>query len=317
MQESALHRPVLLQEAVSALAIRQDGIYVDATFGRGGHARAILHALNARGRLLALDRDPEVEPIARQIFSSDPRFIFERSPFSRLAEVADKYGITKSVLGILLDVGVSSPQLDSTWRGFSFNKEGPLDMRMDPTTGISASEWLARVSEKQLSQVLKEFGEERFHRRIARAIIRARQSAPCDTTLRLANVIATAVPTRESGKHPATRSFQAIRIFINQELTELESVLNQALQVLAPHGRLVVISFHSLEDRVVKHFMRKHSRGLEFPPELPIPMSQSPALLRVIGSIVRPTAAEKAFNPRARSAVMRVAERRSDLHEAN
>ncbi len=309
MQESALHQAVLLQEAIDALAIRPDGVYVDATFGRGGHARAILNALNTQGRLLALDRDPETEPFARQFFASDARFTFERSPFSRLVEIADKYGIIKSVQGILLDVGVSSPQLDSSWRGFSFNKEGPLDMRMDPTTGISASEWLACVSERQLSQVLKEFGEERFHRRIARAIIQARRSTSFDTTLRLANIIATAVPSRESGKHPATRSFQAIRIFINQELTELESVLKQTLQVLAPHGRLVVISFHSLEDRVVKHFMRRHSRGSEFPPDLPVSISQSNASLRLIGRIVRPTAAEKVFNPRARSAVMRVAER--------
>jgi 16S rRNA (cytosine1402-N4)-methyltransferase len=309
MQESTSHQAVLLQEVIDALAIRPDGVYVDATFGRGGHTRAILNALNSQGRLLALDRDPEAESFARQFLVSDARFIFERSPFSRLAEIADKHGIKKSVQGILLDVGVSSPQLDNSWRGFSFNKEGPLDMRMDPTAGISASEWLACVSEKRLSQVLKEFGEERFHRRIARAIIQARRSAPFDTTLQLANIIATAVPGRESGRHPATRSFQAIRIFINQELTELESVLSQALRILAPHGRLVVISFHSLEDRVVKHFMRKSSRGLEFPPDLPIPMSQSNAPLRVIGRIVRPTVTEKVVNPRARSAVMRVAER--------
>ena len=309
MCEGIAHQAVLLQETIAALNIRPHGVYVDGTFGRGGHARAILESLGSQGRLLALDRDPEAERFARVHFGAEARFIFERGTLSCLAEIVDRYGLRGRIQGILLDIGVSSPQLDDPQRGFSFLKAGPLDMRMDPTTGNSATEWLAAASEQEIAWVLKEFGEERWHRRIARAIVKARRVAPITTTLRLAQIIAAAVPTREPGRHPATRSFQAIRIFINQELVELQAVLPQALQVLAPDGRLVVISFHSLEDRMVKRFMRAQVRGTELPPELPVPAGRHPATLRLIGRALRPTAGETNSNLRARSAVLRVAER--------
>lgn len=310
MQASLSHQAVLLSEAVYALNIRPDGVYVDATFGRGGHAAAILESLCSRGRLLALDRDPEAEWFARTHFQNDSRFCFERAAFSRLYAIVDQHHLIGKAQGVLLDIGVSSPQLADPARGFSFDKDGPLDMRMDPTTGISAAQWLGSAREDEISRVLKEFGEERFHRRIARAIMQSRQVAPILTTGRLAQIIAGSVPGREPGKHPATRSFQAVRIFINRELKELESALTQALQVLAPDGRLVVISFHSLEDRLVKRFMREQARGLALPLDLPVPVSaQSGATLRVIGRALRPAAEETRHNPRSRSAVMRVAER--------
>jgi 16S rRNA (cytosine1402-N4)-methyltransferase len=304
-----VHQAVLLQEAVAALNIRPDGVYVDGTFGRGGHARAILTALGPQGRLLALDRDPEAERYARAQFAAEARFCFERGTWSRLAEIIDRQGLRGRIQGILLDSGVSSPQLDEPQRGFSFLREGPLDMRMDPTTGSSAADWLAAASEQEIARVLQVFGEERWHRRIARAVVAARQVAPITTTRRLAEIIMAAVPRREPGKHPATRSFQAIRLVVNQELVELQAVLPQAVQVLAPDGRLVVISFHSLEDRIVKRFMRTQARGASSPPELPVPAGQQGVTLRLIGRAVRPTAGETAGNPRARSAVLRVAER--------
>jgi 16S rRNA (cytosine1402-N4)-methyltransferase len=303
------HQSVLLKEAMVALSVRTAGVYIDASFGRGGHSAAILAALGPAGRLLALDRDPEAEHCARERFGSDPRFRFERINFGLLIEAVKKYGLTRRVDGILMDIGASSPQLDNPARGFSFVKQGPLDMRMDPTTGVSASRWLSGAGEVEISTVLKQFGEERFHRRIAKAIVKARQEAPIVTTARLAQIIASAVPTREKGKHPATRSFQAIRIFINGELAELESALAQALEVLAVYGRLVVISFHSLEDRIVKRFMRRQARGPELPPELPVQARDDGATLRLIGRPIRPSANEIESNPRARSAVMRVAER--------
>jgi 16S rRNA (cytosine1402-N4)-methyltransferase len=309
MCEGIAHQAVLLQETIAALNIQPHGVYVDGTFGRGGHARAILESLGTEGCLLALDRDPEAERFARAHFGADTRFIFERGTLSCLAEIVDRHGLGGRIQGILLDIGVSSPQLDDPQRGFSFLREGPLDMRMDPTTGNSAAEWLASASEPELAWVLKEFGEERWHRRIARAIVEARRVAPITTTLRLAHIIVAAVPTREPGRHPATRSFQAIRIFINQELVELQAVLPQALQVLAPDGRLVVISFHSLEDRIVKRFMRTQVRGTELPLELPVLAGRHHATLRLIGRARRPMAGETNNNPRARSAVLRVAER--------
>jgi len=303
------HQPVMLQEVMAGLAIRPDGVYVDGTFGCGGHSAAILAALGETGWLLALDRDPQAGQFAQTRFGNDPRFIFEQCPFGRLAEVAERHGLTGRVQGILLDVGVSSPQLDNSQRGFSFVKEGPLDMRMDPTTGESAAQWLARCSEDTLSQVLKTLGEERFHRRIARAVTQARLQEPLSNTLQLARIISAAVPTREPGKHPATRSFQAIRIFVNQELEELQTALQQTLQMLAPAGRLVVISFHSLEDRLVKRFIREQANGPSLPYGLPVTQSQIKTTLRQITRAVRPSPAEVARNPRARSAVMRVAER--------
>jgi 16S rRNA (cytosine1402-N4)-methyltransferase len=303
------HQPVMLQEAMAGLAIQPDGVYVDGTFGYGGHGEAILAALGTAGWLLALDRDPQAGRSAQTRFGGDSRLIFEQCSFGRLAEVAERHGVTGRVKGILLDVGVSSPQLDDPQRGFSFVKEGPLDMRMDPTTGESAAQWLARCSEETLSQVLKTLGEERFHRRIARAVVQARLQTTLVSTVQLAHIISAAVPTRESGKHPATRSFQAIRIFINRELEELQAALQQTVKVLAPTGRVVVISVHSLEDRLVKRFMREQVNGPQLPHDLPITQSQSQATLKRVTGVVRPSSAEVARNPRARSAVMRVAER--------
>lgn len=308
MHASLSHQAVLLQEAIDALNIRADGSYIDGTFGRGGHSAAILSALGTKGCLLALDRDPEAERFARMYFQADQRFCFERDGFEHLAEVAESHGLLGQVQGILLDLGVSSPQLDDAARGFSFSREGPLDMRMNPDKGNSAAEWLASASEKEISRVLKEFGEERFHRRIARNVIKQRREVPIVTTTQFAQLVASAIPTREPGKHPATRSFQAVRIFINHELEALESVLNQSLKVLAPGGRLVAISFHSLEDRMVKRFMRTQSRGRELPPDLPVPAIECKPRLRVIGRAIRPGIAEAERNPRSRSAVMRVAE---------
>ncbi|MFO7640963.1 MAG: 16S rRNA (cytosine(1402)-N(4))-methyltransferase RsmH [Candidatus Competibacteraceae bacterium] len=303
------HRPVLLVEALAALAVRPEGCYVDATFGRGGHAAALLEMLGSEGRLLALDRDPEARRWAALRFGDDARFTFVQGVFSRMAEMISARGLAGRLDGILFDLGVSSPQLDDPGRGFSFSQDGPLDMRMDPATGDSAAVWLNRVGEAELARVVAEFGEERFHRRVARAIVAARQQAPIATTARLASIIAGAVPTREPGKHPATRAFQAIRIAVNDELGELRAVLPGAVRMLAPGGRLVVISFHSLEDRVVKRFMREQARGRELPPDLPVQGAPEGKTLRLIGRQVRPGAVELAANPRARSAVLRVAER--------
>lgn len=300
-----LHQPVLLAEALAGLNIRPEGRYVDGTLGRGGHARAILGQLGAAGRLLALDRDPA----ASGALDADPRFTFIRRPFSRLAETLAERGWIGQVDGVLLDLGVSSPQLDDAQRGFSFSRNGPLDMRMDPSAGLSAAAWLAQVSEAGLAQTLRDFGEERFHRRVARAIIAAREQAPIATTGRLAQIVAAAVPTREPGQHPATRTFQAIRIAVNDELGELRAVLPQIVAALGPGGRLAVISFHSLEDRVVKQFMREQARGRELPLDLPVTGAPEGITLRLIGRAVRPGPAETATNPRARSAILRIAER--------
>jgi len=309
MSVSLRHQPVLLHEVIAALNVRPEGVYVDATFGRGGHAAEILKLLGPGGRLLALDRDPEAARHAQLNFGAEPRFCFQRAAFGRLAEVMEAHGLTGKVHGILLDLGVSSPQLEDAARGFSCYQDGPLDMRMDPTTGNSAAQWLASATAEEISRVLKEFGEERFHRRIAGAIVTARQREPVVSTARLASIIAGAVRTRERGKHPATRSFQAIRIFINGELAELASALAQAIAILAADGRLVVISFHSLEDRIVKRFMRNQARAVDWPPGLPAPVRAGGAAVRIIGRPQRPSAAEAMLNPRSRSAVMRVAER--------
>ncbi len=309
MREVLSHQAVLVQETIAALKIRPDGVYVDGTFGRGGHARAILAALGPQGRLLALDRDPAAEQYARDCFGADARFSFERTVLSRLAESVDRHGLRGRIQGIVLDLGVSSPQLDNPARGFSFLREGPLDMRMDPTTGRSAAQWLATADAREIARVLRDFGEERYHRRIAKALVEARRTVPLSTTSQLAQLIAAAVPTPETGKHPATRSFQAIRLFINQELTELQAALPQALDVLAPDGRLVVISFHSLEDRRVKRFLQTQARGTAWPLDLPVTAAMESATLRVLGRALRPTPAETRGNPRARSAVLRVAER--------
>ena len=309
------HITVLLHEAVDGLALKEDGIYIDATFGRGGHSRLILSKLSANGRLIAIDRDPRAITEAQKI--QDPRFHIEHNSFSAIPEICEKLGLTGKINGILLDLGVSSPQLDDAERGFSFMKDGPLDMRMDTTKGLSAAQWLQQVSEQDLAWVLKTFGEERFAKRIAQAIVNYNKSAVeknseiLNRTLQLAELIAQSVPFKDKHKHPATRSFQAIRIYINSELEELESLLQSALTVLAPKGRLSVISFHSLEDRMVKHFMRKQSKGEEIPKGLPLREDQIERrqTLKTIGKAIQPSDEEIAFNPRSRSAVLRIAER--------
>jgi 16S rRNA (cytosine1402-N4)-methyltransferase len=311
MTNSALlpHQPILLAETLIALKVQPNGVYLDATFGRGGHTAAILEQLGPQGRLLALDRDPAAEQCAAMRFGADPRFTFVRTAFSCVDQVVKEYGWMSQIAGVLLDLGVSSPQLDDPDRGFSFSQDGPLDMRMDPDTGYSAAAWLHRVSESKLEQVLTEFGEERFHRRVAHALIEARQAAPITRTAQLAAIVAAAVPTREPGKHPATRTFQAIRIAVNDELQELKAVLTGILPALAPGGRLAVLSFHSLEDRVVKRFLREQARGRELPLDLPVMGAAEGMTLRLIGRAIRAGAVEIASNPRARSAVLRIAER--------
>ena len=303
-----LHRSVLLAEAIEALAIQADGIYVDGTYGRGGHAVEILARLGTAGRLWVLDRDPLAILDAERRFANDGRVLVRQAPFSRLLELLNEQGV-KTVHGILFDLGVSSPQLDDASRGFSFQNDGPLDMRMDPSRGVSAADWLQTATEAEIISVLRDYGEERFAKRIARAIIQARAVSPITTTHQLAAIISTAIPYREPKQHPATRSFQAIRIRINQELDELSVALEQARRAVIPGGRIVVISFHSLEDRLVKRFFRRHAQADDLPPELPIPASYSQASLRLIGKAKRPSAAEAKNNPRARSAVMRTAER--------
>lgn len=304
-----MHRPVLLDEALEALHIDSDGIYVDGTFGRGGHTQAILRQLGPQGCLLSIDKDPDAVRVAQQRFGSDARFSVERGSFARLREFVVPRGWAGQVRGVLLDLGVSSPQLEDARRGFSFQNDGPLDMRMDPDAGMSVAQWLAHAQEREIEEVIKGFGEERFARRIARAIIEARATKPILTTLQLAEIISAAVPRREPGKHPATRSFQALRIFINRELDDLSSALMQALDVLAAGGRLVVISFHSLEDRIVKQFFRDQAVGDTFPRGLPVTADQMRPRLRLIGKPRYPGEAEINANPRARSAVMRVAEK--------
>ncbi|MGA9854432.1 MAG: 16S rRNA (cytosine(1402)-N(4))-methyltransferase RsmH [Gammaproteobacteria bacterium] len=303
------HRPVLLQEAVERLAIRPEGVYVDGTYGRGGHSREILARLGPAGRLIAIDRDPEAVTSGQVELSGDRRFEIYRGAFSMLERIAQQTGLAGLVNGVLLDVGVSSTQFDNPQRGFSFLHNGPLDMRMDPDVGEGVGEWLNRVSENEIADAIYQFGEERFAKRIARAIVVRRASTPITTTQQLAAIVSASIPTRERNRHPATRTFQALRIFINHELDELSACLDQCLRVLAPAGRLVVISFHSLEDRIVKRFIRMHAR--ETPPDPRAPWLQSTAvpLLRAVGKAVHPQAAEIAVNPRARSAILRTAER--------
>jgi 16S rRNA (cytosine1402-N4)-methyltransferase len=307
MNTAQAHVSVLLAEAVEALALRGDGVYVDATFGRGGHSRAILARLGTAGRLIAFDRDPEA--IAAGAVIADARLTLVHAPFSALDAELARLGVGQ-VDGILLDLGVSSPQLDEPERGMSFRYDAPLDMRMDTSRGQTVAQWLATASVAQIREVLRDYGEERFAHAIAKAIATARSGGAVTSTRQLAEIVEKAVRTREPGQHPATRSFQALRIFINQELEELSLVLPAALARLAPGGRLVVISFHSLEDRIVKRFMRDASRPPQLPARLPLRADELPApMLRLLGRPRRPTAAEIAANPRARSAVMRVAER--------
>ncbi|MFQ5487255.1 MAG: 16S rRNA (cytosine(1402)-N(4))-methyltransferase RsmH [Gammaproteobacteria bacterium] len=304
-----IHRPVMLAEVLEALAVTACGRYLDATFGRGGHAAAILERLGPEGRLLAMDKDPQAVQAARARFGSDPRFAMVHDSFAALESVVAGRGWSGRLNGVLLDLGVSSPQLDDPRRGFSFRNDGPLDMRMNPAVGESAAQWLAHASEGEIARVLRDYGEERYARRIARAIVRARQESPIVTTARLAALVAAANPAWEQGKDPATRTFQALRIHINRELEELQSGLEQAVRVLAPGGRLVVISFHSLEDRIVKRFIRRAAQGEALPRRLPVTEAARGVTLRTVGKPRRPAAAEVAVNLRARSAVLRVAER--------
>ncbi|MDD4929663.1 MAG: 16S rRNA (cytosine(1402)-N(4))-methyltransferase RsmH [Gallionella sp.] len=307
MIDELVHTTVLLDEAVDALAIRPDGIYVDCTFGRGGHSARILQQLGERGRLIALDKDMTAVAHARSW--SDTRFEIAHSGFTHLTEVLSGLGIER-VDGILLDLGVSSPQLDEAGRGFSFRFDAPLDMRMDTSRGMTAAQWLATVDEGRLTEVIRDYGEERFAKQIARAVVAARETQPIQTTRELVELVSKTVRTREAGKNPATRTFQAIRIYLNQELEELERVLPQCVAHLNPGGRLVVISFHSLEDRMVKHFMRDMSDADKLPRNVPIRACDVPqGKLKLVGRGIKAGDAELQLNPRARSAVMRVAER--------
>ena len=308
---SGEHQPVLSAEVITGLAIIPDGFYIDATFGRGGHSRLILQSLGPKGRLLAIDQDPAAISAAQAPpFASDQRFTIRQGSFSKLTDFVREQGWQGQVNGVLLDLGVSSPQLDDPQRGFSFRLAGPLDMRMNPQAGLSAANWLNKAQEADIAQVLREYGEERFAKRIAAAIVMARREKLLATTEELAAIVSKAVPFHEPGKHPATRSFQAIRIFVNQELTALQNCLEQCLPVLKIGGRLVVISFHSLEDRIVKEFMQSRARG-DVLDKLPLRESQIVRSLRLVSRLIRPTAEEVDSNPRARSARLRIAEKLS------
>ena len=303
------HVTVLLHEAVDALAVKPDGVYVDGTFGRGGHSRLILSKLGSNGRLVVFDKDPQAIAVARQLAEADRRVQVVHGGFSGFQVALKGLGI-EAVDGALFDLGVSSPQIDDAERGFSFRYDAPLDMRMDTTRGQTAAQWLAEAGEEEIREVIRDYGEERFNSQIARAIVQQRQERPILTTGQLAQLAAQAVRTRERGQDPATRTFQAIRIFINRELEEISSVLPQAAGYLKTGGRLAVIAFHSLEDRIVKQFIRRHSRPAPLPKWVMVRESERPEPpLREIGKAQRASAAETAANPRARSAVLRVAER--------
>lgn len=312
MSEQTSHITVLLHEAVGGLAIRPDGIYIDGTFGRGGHSRLILSQLGPQGRLIAIDRDPQA--IAEAATIDDPRFQIVHGPFSNVQQYVEELGLTGKIDGFLLDLGVSSPQLDDAERGFSFMRDGPLDMRMDPSSGFSAAEWLQKAEAEDIAWVLKTFGEERFAKRIARAIVERNQSEPMTRTRELAELVAAASPVKEKHKHPATRTFQAIRIYINSELEEIERALDASLTILAPGGRLSVISFHSLEDRIVKRFIRRQAKGPEIPDGLPLTEAQLAGgkKMLTIGKAIKPSEEEIEQNARSRSSVLRVAERMAD-----
>ncbi|MBU3021527.1 16S rRNA (cytosine(1402)-N(4))-methyltransferase RsmH [Aestuariibacter sp. A3R04] len=304
------HVSVLLNECIEALAIKPDGIYIDATFGRGGHSGKILENLGGEGRLIAFDRDPQAIEAAKQ-YQQDPRFTIIHEPFGEMAVVIERMSLTGKIDGVLMDLGVSSPQLDDASRGFSFMKDGPLDMRMDTSRGQSAAQWLASAEEQDITQVIKEFGEEKFGKRIAHAIVEHRKTSPITRTAELAAIIDKAVPVKDKYKHPATRAFQGIRIYINAELEQLRVGLKAAVEVLAPAGRLAVISFHSLEDRLVKRFIKEQSRGKVVPHNLPVTQAEIDAekVLKGLGKAIKPSEEEVARNVRSRSSVLRVAEK--------
>ncbi|MBT9612093.1 MAG: 16S rRNA (cytosine(1402)-N(4))-methyltransferase RsmH [Burkholderiales bacterium] len=307
MSESSQHVPVLLVEAVAALNVKPGGVYVDATFGRGGHSQAILARLGEQGRLIVFDKDPTAIETARAML--DTRLTVIHEGFAQVESALREMGVVK-VDGVLLDLGVSSPQLNEASRGFSFRMSGPLDMRMDTTRGRTAAQWLATVEERELAEVIANYGEERFAKQIARAIVAARAGGPIDSTRLLSKIVAEVIPTYEPGQNPATRTFQAIRIFINQELEELSLVLPQCVALLTPAGRMAVISFHSLEDRIVKRFLKSEAQPDQLPSKFPIKAADLPQpRMRLIGKAIRPSAAECSVNPRARSAVLRIAER--------
>jgi len=305
----SLHQSVLFNESIEALNLDQNGIYIDGTFGRGGHSRAIIDQLGEDGRLYTFDKDPEAIAFSQALFGNDRRFCIAHRSFAELLAQAEEWGVVGKVNGILLDLGVSSPQLDDASRGFSFLRDGPLDMRMDSSRGESAAEWLAKVKQQELAAVIKEYGEERYAKRIAGAIVKARVESEIETTKQLADIVAEAHPAWEKFKHPATRTFQAIRIFINRELEDLKAFLAQSLEVLAPQGRLAVISFHSLEDRIVKQYIQKQHKGDEFPLDLPVMHSQLSQRMKKVGKMIVPSKQEVEANPRARSAKLRIAEK--------
>ena len=304
-----IHTPVLSSELLQHLKIRLDGFYIDCTFGRGGHSRAILRHLAEKGRLLAIDKDPAAIAAAGEELRDEPRITLVHGPYTIMKQLIEAQGKMGQVDGIIFDLGVSSPQLDDPARGFSFQSDGMLDMRMDTTKGITATKWLNCAKETEITKVLQHYGEERYARRISRAIIKARSENPLRTTKQLVQLISETVPTKEKDKHPATRTFQAIRIFINNELNELRMALEQTIDILNIGGRLLVISFHSLEDRLVKRFMRNESRGDNFPPEIPVTHELIKPRLKIIGKAIYPSREEISKNPRARSAIMRIAER--------
>jgi len=308
------HTPVLLTEVIDGLQVRADGVYMDCTFGRGGHSRALLEKLGPQGRVLAIDKDPEAVAAGRGLAAEDPRLSIAHANFDRIGQLAAERGVAGSLAGVLLDLGVSSPQLEDVTRGFSFQDDGPLDMRMDPGVGLAAADWLNTASAEEIATVLYEYAEERHSRRIARAIVSHRADSPIQTTRQLASIVAAAQPRAGSrgggrSKHPATRTFQAIRIHINGELQALAAALDQVPDVLAPGGRLAVISFHSLEDRQVKRFMRARSRGPTAPRGMPVVPAGAPPVLRTVGRAIRASSEEVRRNPRARSAVLRIAVR--------
>ena len=307
--EQAAHTTVLLHEAVDALVTDIDGFYVDGTFGRGGHAAELLGRLSGQGSVLAIDKDPQAISAGQERFAEDPRLQLFHGSFADLQNVAAEMGKTGDKSGVLLDLGVSSPQLDQAERGFSFMRDGPLDMRMDTSRGMSAAEWIATADEQDIARVIKEYGEERFARRMASAVVKERVKAPITGTVQLAGILAAAHPAWERGKHPATKAFQAIRIFINRELEDLEDLLAQVIDNLKVGGRLVIISFHSLEDRRVKRFIRDQEQGIKLPKNLPIRDVDRGVRLVKVGKAIKPAVTEVDGNIRSRSAVMRIAER--------